>query len=76
MKKKVQVKTFVEYWYCDTCKYEIRPNGTVLTVNPPIYVHQCINEKCTNVDDMNVRKTFHSRERYPLTTYEKASKWS
>lgn len=44
--RRVPVKAYEERLYC-YCGGEMKATGTVFTVNPPLYQHECT--KCVNI---------------------------
>lgn len=62
MEKKVPVKVYKVYKYCDDCKEKgnLYHNGTVLPLTPPRYEHEC--PAC--------KRKYNLRNTYPSVVYE------
>lgn len=71
MKIETEVKTIQVDYKCPVCKEGyLRPTGTVLASNPPIYPHLCNRAPgCAYGENLNV--SYPRIEYRPLTSMEK-----
>jgi len=54
MEIRTEVKTFRIDYLCPKCKTgHLRHSGTVLTINPPEYPHNCNNIKCDYAENFS-----------------------
>jgi len=58
--KEYPAKTFLKVYECDDCNKPVSYTGECLTINPPLYTHEC--KECF--------KKFHLDNSYPITLFK------